>query len=211
MRIKNVIPSFIDYPGEICMMVFTAGCNLRCPWCHNKDLIYVEELFMPINDVLSYLKKRRKNAAAICISGGEPTIQESLIDFLQQVKDLGYLVKLDTNGTRPEVVKDALPYLDYIAMDIKAPFYRYNDMAGVAVSIGDIIGSMQVIKGSGIPHEFRTTVAPGLTENNLKLIARSAEPSKYFLQQYTPREKAPFTAEELKRIAEEIGAGVRGL
>ncbi len=211
MKIKSMVPSFIDYPGEICIVIFTAGCNLKCSWCHNQELITAKEPFMPEDEVMEYLQKRRKNADAVCITGGEPTIQAGLLELVRRVKDLGYLVKLDTNGTNPGVVKELLPYLDYVAMDWKAPLYKYEEMTGFCgVDTNSIIETAMIIRGN-VDHEFRTTVAPGLNVGDLKVIAQNVYPSRYFLQQYRPVLDAPFKPEELQQIAKEIGAGVRGI
>lgn len=210
MLIKRAIPSFVDYPGEICIVIHTAGCNLQCPWCFNKDLVTAQEPFIPVEKVFEYLKLRRRNADAVCITGGEPTIQEGLLDFVREVKDLGYLVKLDTNGTNPEIIRELVPYLDYIAMDFKSPLYKYEKFVGCDVEVNVVVEAAMNIKHN-VTHEFRTTVAPGLTEEDLRVIAQNVYPSRYFLQQYRPIEDSPFTPDELQRIAKEIGAGVRGI
>lgn len=126
--------SLLDYPGKISAVVFTQGCNFRCPYCHNPELVdparYQECL--PEEEIFSFLETRRGKLEAVTVTGGEPTLQKSLAPFLRRIKDMGFLVKLDTNGSRPDVLEELLrqKLIDYIAMDIKAPLEKYEAVTG---------------------------------------------------------------------------------
>ena len=159
--------TLLDYPGHVAATVFVGGCNFRCPFCHNAKTLLCPDptKVIPEEEVLSFLTNRRSLLTAVCISGGEPTLQEDLADFIFKLKEMGYLVKLDTNGYRPDVLKDLLDkkLLNYIAMDIKSGFSRYNRSSGVSnININLIQASINLIRYSGLPHEFRTTVVEGL-------------------------------------------------
>lgn len=152
--------SLIDYPGKTCAVIFTQGCNFRCSYCHNPELVY-HDLFcepIPFESVLGFLKERQGLLDGVVFSGGEPTIQEDLTDRICEVRSLGYTVKLDTNGSNPDILALALPHLDYVAMDIKAPLGgEYARISGVLVDNSDICRSILLIKASQVQHEFRTT------------------------------------------------------
>lgn len=159
--------TLLDYPGHVAATIFIAGCNFRCPFCHNaKTLLYADpNKVVSEEEVLNFLISRRSLLTAVCISGGEPTLQEDLADFIFKIKEMGYLVKLDTNGYRPDVLKDLLDkkLLNYIAMDIKSGFSRYNRSSGVSnINIGLIEESIHLVENSGLPYEFRTTVVDRL-------------------------------------------------
>ena len=151
--------SFIDYPGKIAAVIFTCGCNFACGYCHNGGLFDLRTI-LPQKDVLEYLKNRHNKLDAVVISGGEPTLQPDLPDFARKVKNLGFLVKLDTNGTNPEVLKRLFEenLLDYVAMDIKAPPEKYFQVVNRSVNVKNIVDSVDFIKNCGVDYEFRTTV-----------------------------------------------------
>lgn len=164
MRIGGFVKfSLINYPGKAAAVIFTQGCNFRCPYCHNFGLVY-PELFteqIPFEEVLDFLKQRQGLLEGVVFCGGEPTLQEDLLEAVFKVRSLGYAVKLDTNGSKPDVLAQVLPYLDYAAMDIKAPFGdAYNCASGVSVDDYEIRRSMLLIRAAGLPYEFRTTVHP---------------------------------------------------
>ena len=167
--------SLIDYPGKISAVIFTQGCNFRCPYCHNPELV-LPELFekeMLFDEILDFLKLRKEKLDGVVITGGEPTLQRDLAAVIRKIKDLGYSVKLDTNGTNPEILKDLLEakLLDYVAMDIKAPFEKYGELAGVEVGIDKIKQSVRQIMISGIDYEFRTTVVKYLlTDRDVEVL-----------------------------------------
>jgi pyruvate formate lyase activating enzyme len=154
--------SLNDYPGRICATVFTQGCNFRCPYCHNPELVDPGQYgpVIPEEEVLSFLDKRRGKLEAVTVTGGEPTLQKGLETFLGELKNMNYLVKLDTNGSRPDTLSTLIDgrLVDYIAMDIKGPLKKYGRMASVKVDVSQIKRSIELITTSGIEHEFRTTV-----------------------------------------------------
>lgn len=155
--------SLVDYDTYVACTVFTKACNFRCPFCHNSKLVYQDKQLAIISEeeVFDYLEKRKKVIDAICITGGEPTLQPDLIDFIVKIKEKGFLVKLDTNGTKPDVLKELLDkkIVDFIAMDVKNSQKKYAQTAGVDVcEIEDINKSIELIKNSSIQYEFRTTL-----------------------------------------------------
>lgn len=160
----------LDYPGKLSSIIFTQGCNFNCVYCHNKDLILRNKGTYSADGILDFLKERKDRLDAVVITGGEPTLQPDLIDYMKKIKKLGYLIKLDTNGSRPDVIKKALAakVVDYIAMDIKAPLKKYWMVANTNVDINQIEKSISIIRNSGIMHEFRTTVPENiLNESDL--------------------------------------------
>jgi len=168
--------SLIDYPEKICSTLFTQGCNFRCPYCHNPELVEAH-LFGECllgEDIFAFLEKRKGKVDAVSITGGEPTIQPDLVEFIQLIKEIGYLIKIDTNGSRPEVLEKLISrkLLDYIAMDVKAPLKKYRKMTRSDIRPDKIKESIQVIMDSGIAYEFRTTVVKSLlTKGDLGKIA----------------------------------------
>lgn len=225
--------TLLDYPGCVAATLFTAGCNFRCPFCHNSELV-LPDLVTTIGvkleaDVFDELSERRGFLDAIVISGGEPTLQPDLLPVLSRIKSLGYLVKLDTNGSRPDVIQDILEkgLADYIAMDIKAPVYKYQEMAGVPVNTDRIQQSVSLIQQSGRQYEFRTTAAPGLSEGDLLRIGDwIAGSDAYWLQTFrapsekrlvdeTCRESDALKKNDLEAVWNQLrdrfdGGGVRG-
>ena len=155
-----------DFPGRVACIVFTQGCNLRCGYCHNWQLIArkpVAEANAPSEaEIFAFLETRRRKLDGVVVTGGEPTIQPDLLDFLARVKSLGFEVKLDTNGTNPSVLAEALTrgLLDYVAMDVKHDPARYAELVGVAVDPCNLAASRDLLLSSGVAHEFRTTVVP---------------------------------------------------
>lgn len=182
--------SLIDYPDHLAATVFMAGCNLRCGYCHNRWMIepsHAREL-LSRQELLDWLASRQGLLEGVCLSGGEPTLSRELPELLQAIKELGYLIKLDTNGTLPERLGELLEreLVDYVAMDIKAPLdERYAEVAGRAVEPVTIRRSMELLKRWGGSYELRTTVAPGLTAEDLVAIAAAIEPGEaWFLQPF---------------------------
>ncbi|MGD9874858.1 MAG: anaerobic ribonucleoside-triphosphate reductase activating protein [Kiritimatiellia bacterium] len=183
MLIGGFMPfSLSDYPGHPAAVVFTQGCNFRCPFCHNGDLlspVRPQSQMVPEETVFELLKKRGGRLHGVVITGGEPTLQDDLIPFMRNVHAHGLKVKLDTNGSRPQVVRDVLKekLADYIAMDIKAPLAAYSRLAGVRADAAVIEESIGLIASSGIPHEFRTTrVEPLLSERDCEGIEALVPP-----------------------------------
>ena len=178
--------TLLDFPGKVACTVFTGGCNLRCPFCHNGSLVREPGAHEnALEEVLAYLRKRRGLLDAVCISGGEPLLQPDLAAFILQLKEMGYLVKLDTNGALPQVLQplltEGLP--DYVAMDVKSSPAGYPLATGIAADASAFLQSIELIRQSGIPHEFRTTVVKGIhKEQDLVAIARLLGDETYFLQ-----------------------------
>jgi pyruvate formate lyase activating enzyme len=154
--------SLIDYPGRISAIVFTRGCNFRCPYCHNPELVDPARYgpILPEAEVLSFLESRRGRLDAVTLTGGEPTLQPDLDRFLHAVKGMGYLTKLDTNGSNPELLEALIRrrLVDYLAMDVKGPLGKYERVAGVKVQTEKIRRSVELVIASGIGYEFRTTI-----------------------------------------------------
>jgi pyruvate formate lyase activating enzyme len=182
--------SLIDYPGKISAIIFTRGCTFRCPYCHNSQLV-LPNLFqdpIPEEEVIDFLQSRRKFLDAVVITGGEPTLQKDLLQFMKRIKDMGYLVKLDSSGIFPDVLERAIKekLVDYMAMDIKAPFEKYALVVGANPDMKNIRRSVDIIMHSGIDYEFRTTVVKSqLSKGDIAEIARSISGSKrYFLQKF---------------------------
>lgn len=180
--------SFIDFPGNISSVIFTGGCNFNCYYCHNRNIIKANKLKVVYSPelVLAELKLKQKLLDGVVISGGEPCLQSKLIDFMKKVKEETSLkIKLDTNGSDPDSLQQALPYLDFVAMDIKAPKEKYSNITGVGIDIKRIQKSITIIKNSGIKNEFRTTFCPDLTKQDIIDIARWLKGSeRYALQVY---------------------------
>ena len=210
--------SLVDYPDRICAVIFTGGCNFRCPFCQNPDLINGLEEFPDIDEkeILDYLKEKRDWLDGICITGGEPTIYKGLVQLIEKIKSMGFLVKLDTNGSNPEMLKELVgrKLLDYIAMDIKSSPERYSEASGCKVEMENIRKSVEIIRNSGIEYEFRTTVLPRLfsfedAEKTGKWLKGS---KRFFLQQFRPdvtldrsfEKEVPYSEEKLKKLADRM-------
>jgi pyruvate formate lyase activating enzyme len=185
--------SLIDYPGRSCAVLFTVGCNFRCRYCHNPELIVPERYPAPIpfSQVRSFLERRRGKLEAVCITGGEPTEHPDLPEMMAELRGMGFLVKLDTNGSRPEMLADLLTrrLVDYIAMDVKAPLDKYMQIVCRSVAPERVEKSIELLLCSDIQHEFRTTVAQCLTsKEDLERIAQTIRGAKrYFLQRFVAR------------------------
>ena len=185
--------SLSDFPGHVAAVVFTQGCNFRCPYCHNGSLIPMDpptSALIPLEEVFLFLEKRRGQLNGVVVSGGEPTLQSDLSHFFYRVRSMGYQIKLDTNGSRPEALAELLVegLLDFIAMDIKAPFELYDRLTGVCAPKEQLEESIALIARSGIDHEFRTTVVePLLSEDDLQAIqAMVPHGSRHRLQEFRP-------------------------
>jgi len=159
--------TLLDYPEHLAATIFTGGCNFRCPFCHNKSLVLSPNLQPTLSDdsVMDFLKKRQGILAGVCITGGEPTLQQDLFSFLEKIKQLGYLIKLDTNGYRPEVLKNLVAnnLIDYVALDIKSSLTEYHKIACVnPFQISLIKESVSFLMSGNIDYEFRTTIVKEL-------------------------------------------------
>ena len=185
--------TLLDFPGKIACTVFAGGCNFRCPFCHNASLVLGERLAgsptLSEEDFFSFLKKRRGMLEGVCVSGGEPTLYPDIIPFLINIKELGYSVKLDTNGYRPSVIREAVAAnaVDYFAMDIKNSKESYARTVSVPdFDISKIEESVSYLMSCGVDFEFRTTLVRELhSEEDILSIAKWLEgPEKYFLQTF---------------------------
>ena len=182
--------TLLDYPGNVACLIFTQGCNFRCPFCHNSGLLDMNNNCEKIDEkeVFKYLEKRKGLLDGVCISGGEPLLQKDIEYFIRKVKDLGYKVKLDTNGSSPKKLKQLIEegLIDYVAMDIKNDFLNYDKTAGMCTNIDNIKKSIEIIENSNIEYEFRTTIVKqfhdvGKLEKIIQYIGPNA---RYYIQNY---------------------------
>jgi pyruvate formate lyase activating enzyme len=191
--------SLLDYPEHISAIVFTQGCNFRCQFCYNPMLVWPdygkanpdkEGHSWDEDGLLAFLTERFGKLDGVVITGGEPTIHQDLDKFARKIKKIGYKVKLDTNGTNPEVLKSLIKekLIDYIAMDVKASEVNYEKVVGVKVDMEKIKASIKIIMTSGLPYEFRTTIVPSLVDRQeVKAIGEMIKGAeKWFLQQFKP-------------------------
>lgn len=208
--------SLIDFPGEVASTLFTVGCNFRCPFCYNRSLVIPEEYphqRVSPEQAIFELSHRKKYIQAAVITGGEPTIHKELPWFIESLKKEGIKVKLDTNGTNPQMLEElySKKLLDYVAMDIKSSLDAYEESCGIHLDIALVKESAQRIKDSGVPYEFRTTVVPGLHDlDKMERIGKWLNgANKYVLQSFTPQEttidrayasKSPFRPNDLTAL-----------
>ena len=191
--------TLIDYPGKIACTVFLAGCNYQCPWCHNPELVLSEEIEksprIPEKDFFNFLKLRKNLLEAVVVCGGEPCINKDLPEFCQKIKKLGYLVKLDTNGSNPKILKDLIDkkLVDYVAMDVKAPKEKYMEAIGLKKNFSNhllknVKESIDILKEGKIDYEFKTTMIPGLLgkEDIVKIVKWIGPAKRYYLQNFKP-------------------------
>lgn len=224
--------TLLDYPGKVACTVFLPGCNFRCPFCHNYELIANPEQLMEEEAFFTFLQKRRGLLQGVCVTGGEPTLQPELPAFLRKIRDLGYSVKLDTNGYRPDVLKTVLEQdlVDYVAMDLKNSREAYAQTCGLPnLDTEKIQQSVMLLQESGVAYELRTTLAHPLHDEkavqNMADWLRSFTKSKVkqlFLQPFVDRDTVPFAGfsapekEELERYRTILSAAaeqveIRGL
>lgn len=203
--------SLIDYPGHIAAVVFTQGCPFRCPYCHNPELIEAKKGELSESYVLAEIASGMRVLEGVCITGGEPTMQVDLVDFIQKIKDLGLKVKLDTNGSNPEMVKKIIAsgLVDYIAMDIKHVWAKYPDVIGTSneTILKNCKKTFEIIQSSGIDHEFRTTLFPGKHSNaDIVEIASYMNPGEQYALQDVRYQKTldPNISQEEKLLAADI-------
>ena len=201
----------LDYPGKIAATVFTYGCNLRCPFCHNASLVVDDSELLSVDEILRYLARRRGILDGVCVSGGEPLLQPDIEALLRAIRDLGLQVKLDTNGTLPHRLADvtAKGLVDYVAMDIKNAPSRYPETVGCApVDLDAVRESASLLMRGNIPYEFRTTVVRELHgDDEIEEIGRwIAGAERYFLQGFIDSGNliggglSAYTKEEMERL-----------
>ncbi|MGC8629273.1 MAG: anaerobic ribonucleoside-triphosphate reductase activating protein [Candidatus Micrarchaeia archaeon] len=214
--------SLLDYPGKLASVVFTIGCNFRCWFCQNRDLVlknYNNLAVYKEEEVMEKIASAKGMIDGVAITGGEPTIQHDLPEFLKKIKDMGLLVKLDTNGSNPDMLESLIKnkLVDFVAMDVKAPFAKYNEQIGAYSEslVAHIKKSIKLIMESGLDYEFRTTALPTFSKDDFLEIAKQVKGAKlYSLQQYdnanildeSKKGIMPLTAEYLKEIQNQIQA-----
>ena len=208
--------TLVDYPEHTACIIFTQGCNFRCPFCHNSDLVKDANNSNKIDEqvLFDYLDKRKGLIDGVCISGGEPLLQNDIVLFIKKIKGKGYKIKLDTNGSNPSVLNSLIEngLVDYVAMDIKNSFSKYETTSGVNVNISNIKKSIDVLKNSSIDFEFRTTIVKELhCYEDIKEILDFIGPNvKYYIQNYRDCETvlkkglSSFSNEELQFIKENL-------
>jgi pyruvate formate lyase activating enzyme len=204
--------TLIDYPQKIACTVFLSGCNFRCPWCYSPELVLPEKIKnhpeIKKEDFFDFLEKRKRKLDGVVICGGEPTVAEGILDFIKEIKKRGFLVKIDTNGSRPEALKEMIELVNYIAMDVKFPLLRYKEISNESPQ--KIKESIDIIMNSNVDYEFRTTVVPGVHfKEDIEEIAHLISGAKrYYLQNFLPEktieesflDKKSFSEEELKEF-----------
>ena len=205
--------TLIDYPGRIAATVFLLGCNFRCPFCYSSELVLPEKMAeqpkIAEKAFFDFLKERQGLLEGVVICGGEPTIHKDLPDFIKRIKDLGFLVKFDTNGSNPEMLRELMQdgLVDYVAMDIKAPLGAKYDLAtGVKVDLDKIKESIEIIKGSGVDYEFRSTIVPSIhSKEDVIQMAKDISPAKkYYLQNFRGEKTIDPRFEEIKPYAKDF-------
>lgn len=206
--------TLLDFPTKTACTVFTGGCNLRCPFCHNASLVTGVAEAMDVEEFYSFLKKRKGLLQGVCVSGGEPLLQKELPSFIKRIKDMDFAVKLDTNGTMPQKLSELITagLTDYVAMDLKNSPEKYGETVGVkGFDFKTVAESMDILRGSGISYEYRTTVVKPLhTLQSLEELASLIKPDEvWYLQQYTdsgelinPTGLTPYTDDEMRNIVD---------
>ena len=203
--------TLLNYPGLVACTIFTKGCNLKCPFCHNSSLISGnDDTYIDEDEIFKYLNKRKNIIEGVCISGGEPLLQKDIKGFIRKIKSLGLKVKLDTNGTNPDLILSLINdnLLDYIAMDIKNIKSKYELTSGAKVKIDNILKSINIIENSGIDYEFRTTIIKEFhTLSDIDYISKKLDKkSKYYIQNFVKSDAVldknlhSFTSDELKEM-----------
>ena len=212
--------TLIDFPGKIACTVFLAGCNFYCPWCHSRELVAPKEIKrlpkIAENVFFDFLEERKGLLDGVAVCGGEPTLNEELPLFCQKIKTLGFSVKLDTNGSNPEMLGELIGkgLVDYVAMDVKLPFERYVEVCSTQDRAFDVQQSINILKTEKVDYEFRTTVVSSVhSREDVLKIARWLSPAKrYYLQNFRPEKTidpdfekvTPYSAEFLAEIQQAI-------
>jgi pyruvate formate lyase activating enzyme len=216
--IKGIVPvSLIDWDGNICSVIFTGGCNYRCPYCHNPELIELNGMeSIKEEKIFEVLDKKKKWIGGACVTGGEPLLHSEIKELIKKIKSRGLMVKLDTNGSNPELLKELIDekLVDYVAMDIKAPKTKYSKVAGTNVNIDAVEKSVEILKSGKVDCEFRTTVVPGLLnkEDIIEITKWIKGAKRYYIQQFRPLntfdkkylEVEPYTLTEMEEIRDSI-------
>ena len=197
--------SLIDFPDRISTVLFTIGCNLRCPFCHNWRLILEPKgPFLSEEDALRILRSRKKYIGAVVVTGGEPTLHPELSDFLKKLKEDGFTVKVDTNGFFPQVLQKCLPYVDYVALDVKTSIEKYPLLG--AKDVSGFLHTVEMLKNGGLDYEFRCTVVPRfVNEEDIPKIGEIVEGAERFVfQQFVPEDTLDRALREVKPYPREV-------
>lgn len=208
--------TLLNYPNKVACTIFTKGCNFKCPFCHNAELLDINNDYSTIDEsvIFTYLEKRKGLLDGVCISGGEPLIQKGIKEFIKKIKDLGYLIKIDTNGSNPQILQELIDekLVDYVAMDIKNTWDKYNLTAGCNIKLDNIKKSIDIMENSPIDYEFRTTIIKKFHNiDDIKEIGQMLKnKSKYYLQNFVKSDGVlnknlmPFTIDELKDMQKKL-------
>jgi len=212
--------SFLDWPGKLCSVIFLPRCNFRCPYCHNHPLVFHPEQYatIPLEDIIARLRSLRNWIDGVCFTGGEPTLHTNLPLLLRKVRRKKFLVKLDTNGSNPQMLKNLIEgeEVDFVSMDVKAPLdpFRYSRSTGFSIDLKPILESIDILKKGNVEHEFRMTVVPGLhREEDIKTLGDQLRVGRrLILQNFNPenpldpslKEIIPYDPKALKKIEREI-------
>ncbi len=199
--------SLIDYPGKVAAVIFLAGCNMCCHYCHNHQILRPSQNCLPFDTILDTLRQRRDWLDAVVVSGGEPTVYPALMPLLQALRGLGLLVKLDTNGTRPDVVREVVTagLVDYVALDIKAPASKHKAITGMPIDA--VLETAQFLKQQKqVPYMFRTTLSPRLDASDLLEIGQTIVNGAPIWQIQQCRIKGAYSASEIQKMV----AAVKG-
>jgi pyruvate formate lyase activating enzyme len=212
--------SFLDWPGKLCSVLFLPRCNFRCPYCHNHLLVLHPERYasIPLKEVLRRLQSFRGWIDGVCITGGEPTLERGLRDLIRELKGHGFSVKLDTNGSNPQILETLVKNreVDFVSMDVKAPLdpMSYRRSIGISIDLDLILKSIELLKQEEVAYEFRMTVVPGLhREEDIKRLAEALRAGRRFiLQNFNPenpldpslRNISPYDPKVLKAIEREV-------
>jgi len=212
--------SFLDWPGRLCSVLFLPHCNFRCPYCHNHPLVFYPERYatIPLEDILDRLHSLKNWIDGVCLTGGEPTLHADLPFLIREIKRYRFLVKLDTNGSNPQMLENLIETgeIDFISMDVKGPLdpFRYSRSTGLPINLKPVLESIEILKGGKVEHEFRMTVVPGLhREEDIQTLGNQLRVGRRFiLQNFNPENPldpslkniVPYDLKVLKKIEREV-------
>lgn len=208
--------TLIDYPDKIACTVFLTGCNFRCPFCYSSELVLPEKIEkqpkIPETEFFDFLENRKGLLSGCVLCGGEPTVNKDLPEFVEKIKKLGYEVKLDTNGSNPEMLQELIQkkLIDYVAMDIKAPKEKYSQAAGVNIDVNKIQQSINILKENKVDYEFRTTIVSSVQsrEDIIEMAKWIKGAKKYYLQNFMAEKTLDPTFEKVKTNSDEYLSGI---
>jgi pyruvate formate lyase activating enzyme len=212
--------SFLDWPGRLCSVLFLPHCNFRCPYCHNHPLVFYPERYatIPLEDILDRLHSLKNWIDGVCLTGGEPTLHADLPFLIREIKRYRFLVKLDTNGSNPQMLENLMETgeIDFISMDVKGPLdpFRYSRSTGLPINLKPVLESIEILKGGKVEYEFRMTVVPGLhREEDIQTLGNQLRVGRRFiLQNFNPENPLdpslkniiPYDLKVLKKIEQEV-------